>query len=371
VTRVLIAPDKFKGSLTALQVGQALADGIRDRQPSADCRVLPVADGGDGTLAAAEAAGFRAVPVTVTGPTGAPVVTSFARRDEHAVIEMADCCGLSRLPDGVLAPLTASSRGLGDAIRAALDAGCTDLVIGVGGSASTDGGAGVLAALGAGLLDNRGQELPSGGAALAELDRIELDGLHPGLAAARIRIACDVDNPLTGPLGAAAVYGPQKGASVLDVRLLDDALTRFADILADTVGQDLRTLPGAGAAGGVAFGAAAVLGAELTPGVELVFGLIGFDEALAEADVVITGEGSLDEQTLHGKAPAGVAAAASRSGVPVIGVGGRCLLAEDQWRTAGFREILALSDREPDVNRSMTNAADLLRAIGRDIGEQL
>ena len=343
MTRVLIAPDKFKGSLTAIEVGLALAGGIGARRPAIDCRILPVADGGDGTLAAAVAAGFTPVPLTVAGPTGLPVATSFARRGRSAVLEMADCSGLSRLPGGVLAPLTASSRGLGDVMVAALDAGCTDLVVGVGGSASTDGGAGLLAALGGRLLDRHGVELPDGGGALARVAQVDLAGLHPLLARTTIRVACDVDSPLIGPHGAAAVYGPQKGASAADVRLLDDAVGRFADVMAEAVGHDLRSLPGAGAAGGVSF-ALAALGAELTPGVDLVFDLLGFADALAGADVVITGEGSLDRQTLHGKAPAGVAAAARASGRPVVGVCGRCTLDETEWLGRRVRQC-------PDAGR--------------------
>ena len=197
--RVLVAPDKFKGSLSAHGVAQALADGVRRVRPDAVVDCLPVADGGDGTLDAAVASGFERVGVEVSGPTGEPVSTAYARRGATAVLEMADACGLVRLPGGVLAPMTASSSGLGEVMAAALDAGCRDLVVGIGGSASTDGGIGMLAALGAHLRP--------------DASGLELDGLHPALAETRIVVACDVDNPLTGPDGAAAVYGPQKGAS--------------------------------------------------------------------------------------------------------------------------------------------------------------
>ena len=221
--RVLVAPDKFKGSLPALAVAEAVATGVRRVRPEVEVATLPVADGGDGTLDAALASGFERVDVTVTGPTGEPVRTAYARRDGTAVVEMADACGLSRLPGGTPSALDASSRGLGEAVAAALDAGCRSLVIGIGGSASTDGGAGMVAALGGRLLDADGKPLPDGGAGLDRLARLDLEGLHPALAETEVVVACDVDNPLTGPHGAAAVYGPQKGASLDDVARLDAA----------------------------------------------------------------------------------------------------------------------------------------------------
>ena len=249
-------------------------------------------------------------------------------------MELAEVAGLAGL-HGALAPLTATSRGLGELIAHALDAGCTRVLVGIGGSASTDGGLGLVQALGARVRDASGAEVGPGGAGAATAATLDLTGLHPGLAAARIEVACDVDNPLTGPEGAAAVYGPQKGADPDQVRQLDAALAHWADVVAAATGHDHRADPGAGAAGGVGFATVAILGATLRPGAQLMLDQLGFADALAGADLVVTGEGSLDEQTLRGKAPAAVAAAGRAAGVPVIAVAGRCLL--DAAAAAGRR----------------------------------
>jgi len=366
---VLVASDKFKGSLTAAAVGEAVSAGIRGVYPDTEVVIVPVADGGDGTLAAAIAAGFESVPVTAGGPTGEPVATSYARRGDRAVVELADVSGLSRLTGG-LAPLTASSRGTGEVIAAALDSGCRQIVLGIGGSAGTDGGAGLVGALGGRLLDADGAEIADGGAALEQIQRLDLSGLHPRLADAEIVVACDVDNPLTGPRGAAAVYGPQKGASPDEVERLDGGLARWADVVAAATGSDRRDAAGAGAAGGVGFAAIALLGAQLQPGIELVLELVDFHARLDGAVLVVTGEGSLDEQTLHGKAPAGVAAAAHAAGVPVMAVCGRCLLSAQQLAAAGISAAYSLHDLEPDLRRSMTNAASLLERLGGRIAAE-
>jgi glycerate 2-kinase len=367
VTRVLVAPDKFKGSLTALGVAQAVTVGLRRGRPDVEVGMLPVADGGDGTLDAALASGFERVEVTVTGPTGEPVRTAYARRGDTAVVEMADACGLSRLPGGRPAPLTASSRGLGEAMAAALEAGCRSVVLGIGGSASTDGGAGLLAALGARLLDDAGDVASQGGAALATVGRLDLSALHPALRETEVVVACDVDNPLTGPRGAAEVYGPQKGAGPDDVRRLDAALSHWADLVAVSTGNDQRDVPGAGAAGGVGFAALAVLGARLRPGIELMLDLLGFEDEVPGYDLVVTGEGSLDEQSLHGKAPVGVAHASRKHGVPVVAVCGRRLLDDEQLAGAGIEAAYALLDVAPDPATSMREAARLLEHLGERI----
>jgi len=369
MTHVLVASDKFKGSLTAAAVGEAVSAGIRGVYPNTEVVVVPVADGGDGTLAAAIAAGYHPVPVTASGPTGERVATRYARRGDRAVVELADVSGLSQLPGG-LAPLTASSRGTGEVIAAALDAGCRQIVLGIGGSASTDGGAGLVSALGGRLLDADGSEIAYGGAALEHIARLDLSGLHPRLPDAEIVVACDVDNPLTGPHGAAAVYGAQKGASPDDIGRLDGALGRWADVVAVTTGSDHRDAPGAGAAGGVGFAAIALLGAQLRPGIDLIFELVDFHRQLAGAVLVVTGEGSLDEQTLHGKAPAGVAAAARAAWIPVVAVCGRSLLTTEQLAAAGISAAYSLKDLEPDVQRSMTNAAPLLEQLAGRIAKE-
>jgi len=349
--RVLLAPDKFKGTLAAHEVAHALADGVRRVRPDAVVSCLPVADGGDGTLDAAVASGFERVEVEATGPTGRPVATAYARRGATAIVELADACGLVRLPGGVPAPMTASSRGLGEVLGVALDDGCRDLVVGIGGSASTDGGTGMLRALGA----------------RTEPGHLDLTGLRPALAEARVVVACDVDNPLTGPDGAAAVYGPQKGASADQVALLDANLRRWADLVAAATGRDLRDLPGAGAAGGVGFGLVAVLGAELRPGIDLMLDLLGFAGRVGGSDLVITGEGSLDEQSLRGKAPVGVAAAAGRAGVPVVAVCGRNQLADAQLSGAGISRAYALADIAPDLETCLREPARLLADLGERI----
>ncbi len=322
-------------------------------------------DGGDGTLAAAESVGFTHVPVTVAGPTGEPVVSGYAVRAASAVVEMADCCGLVHLPGGVKAPLTASSRGLGEMLRAVLDQQpeVTEIVMGIGGSASTDGGAGMLAALGARLLDAAGRDLPDGGGALADLAELDLRGLHPRIGDVRITVACDVNNPLLGELGAVAIFSPQKGAGPSEQRILEAALTRFSDQVTAELGRDDTGLPGAGAAGGVGYAAQAVLGARMRPGVELVLDLMDFENLCEGAALVITGEGSLDRQTLLGKTPAGVARAARAHGIPVVAVCGRALLGAEDIAASGIDAVYALTDIEPDVARCMSDAGPLLRRL--------
>lgn len=367
--RVLIASDKFKGSLTAAEVAAAVGAGLRRVLPAAVVDAVPVADGGDGTLAAAEAAGFALVPVTVAGPTGDPVHTAYARRGALAVVELADAAGLVRLP-GDPDPLRASSRGAGEALAAAIDAGCRQVVLGIGGSASTDGGSGLLRGLGARLLTADGDEVADGGGSLDEVVHLDLGALRRRTDGVLITVACDVDNPLTGPRGAATVYGPQKGATPDQVRRLDAALGHWADVLAAATGTDVRDHPGAGAAGGVGCAALAVLGAELRSGIGLVLDLVGFHDRLPGADLVVTGEGALDEQTLHGKAPAGVAAAAGRAGVPVVAVCGVNRLDPARARAAGIGAAYALADVEPDLQRCLTEGAVLLEELGERIAAE-
>ncbi len=369
--KIVIAPDKFKGSLPAAEVAGAIAAGLRAEWPQAELVTVPVADGGEGTVDAAVAAGLERVPVTVDGPTGEPVHASYARRGEVAVIELADACGLLRLPGGLPAPLTASSFGCGQVLAAALWAGARQIILGVGGSASTDGGAGLLQALGAQVLDARGEPLARGGAALRDVAALELTGLHPALRVSSVILATDVTNPLTGPDGAAEVYGPQKGASPEQVTELAGGLRRWAAVVAAATGTDRSQAPGAGAAGGVGFAALAVLGAQARPGIELVLELVDFGAALDGAALVIIGEGSLDTQTLAGKAPAGVARAAARRGIPVVAVAGRSTLTEDQLATTGISRVYTLSDLEPDPARSSAQASTLLRRVGQALAREV
>jgi glycerate kinase len=370
MTRVLLAPDKFKGSLTAVQVADHLAAGLRSVLQDVEVQVVPVADGGDGTLAAAEAAGFARVQTSATGPTGMPRACSFGLRGTEAVVELAEISGLAQLPDGRSDPLGATSRGTGELVAAALEAGARRVVIGIGGSACTDGGAGLLEALGARITTASGQPIRPGGAGLVSADRLDLTGLHPALTDTEVVVACDVDNPLTGSRGAAAVYGPQKGAGPQDVEVLDSALTHWADLVAEATGADHRDDPGAGAAGGVGFGLIAVLGAVMRPGAELVFELTGLRDALSGAALVVTGEGSLDTQTLHGKAPAAVAAAARDKGIPVVAVAGRVALSTGELTAAGIDAAYALVDEAERPRESFESPGPLLERIGARIARE-
>jgi glycerate kinase len=371
--KIVVAPDKFKGSLPAAEVAAAVAAGLRSGLartvgPAAELVTIPVADGGEGTVDAAVAAGFERVPVTAAGPAGDPVRSGYARRGEVAVVELAGVCGLARLPGGQPAPLAASSFGAGEVLRAALESGARRIVLGVGGSASTDGGAGLLQALGARVLGASGElTAPMGGEALRDVAALDLTGLHAALHGAEIILAADVTNPLTGPDGAAEVYGPQKGASPAEVAVLAAGLRRWAAVVAATIGTDWSQVPGAGAAGGVGFAALAVLGATRRPGIELVLDLADFETALDGADLVITGEGSLDTQSLAGKTPVGVARAAGRHGIDVVAVAGRSTLTTAELAAAGIAAVYPLSALEPDLERCRAEAASLLRQVGQMI----
>ncbi|WP_171052846.1 glycerate kinase [Streptomyces marianii] len=361
--RVLVAADKFKGSLTAVQVAERVTAGLRRVVPDLPVETLPVADGGDGTVAAAVAAGFERRQVAVTGPLGEPVTASYALRGTTAVVEMAEASGLQHLPDGVFAPLTATTYGSGELLRAALDAGARTIVFGVGGSATTDGGAGMLAALGARFLDGDGEPVGPGGGALIDVATADLSGLDARFEDVQLVLASDVDNPLTGPKGAPAVFGPQKGASPEDIAVLDAALAHYASLL----GPEQAERPGAGAAGGIGYGALVALGAGFRPGIEVMLDILGFADALSRATLVVTGEGSLDEQTLHGKAPAGVAAAARAKGIDVVAVCGRLALERDALAGAGIRRAYALLELEPDPAACMAQAGPLLERVAESV----
>ncbi len=370
--RVLIAPDKFKGSLSAPEVAAHVARGLLAAVPGVRTDQVPVADGGDGTVDAAVAAGYRRVERQVSGPTREPVTAAFAISGDVAVVEAAQACGLSRLPGGRFQPLTATSYGVGQLIAAAAGAGAQHIVLGLGGSATTDGGAGLIAALGGRLVGADGSLAGPGGGALAGLRELDLTGLRD-LSGVDVLLASDVDNPLLGPDGAAAIYGPQKGASPADIAVLEDGLARWADLaeaalgdgFGDLPGAGARDLPGAGAAGGLGFAAMAFLGAGMRPGIEVVLELVSFAERAAEADLVITGEGSLDAQTLRGKAPVGVARAtrAVSAQTPVVAVAGACALDPATLAEAGIAGAYALADLEPDLAASMANAGQLLEKL--------
>ena len=368
-TRVVLAPDKFKGSLTAAEVAEALAAGMQDVLPGLETIMLPVADGGDGTVAAALSAGFAKIIVDAVGPTGEPVRAPYALDGDRAVVELAAVVGLSMLPGGRLEPLRSSTYGLGLVVADAIRRGATTIVLGLGGSASSDGGAGMAQALGARLLGANGDELPPEGGALADLAHLDLAPLRAALDGVRIIVASDVDNPLLGLHGAAAVFGPQKGAAPQQVEALERGLRHWSQLVSNATGHDDAQRAGAGAAGGTGFAALALLNAEIKPGIELILDLIDFDRRIAGADLVVTGEGSLDEQSLAGKAPVGVARAAARAGIPVVAVAGRLQLSVTRLREAGISGGYALTALEPDVDRCIANAGPLLRRLGGQIAE--
>ncbi|GAA4610761.1 glycerate kinase [Actinoallomurus liliacearum] len=366
-SHVVIAPDKFKGSLTAPEVAARVAAGLRRVHPEVRLTTMPVADGGDGTVDAAVAAGFTRRRTVVSGPTGEPVTASYAVRDETAVVELAEASGLRLLPGGVPAPLTASSHGTGELIAAAVADGARQVVLGLGGSACTDGGAGMAAALGARLLDSQGRDLPPGGAALRDLDAVDTSALTDRMQGVTVVVASDVNSPLLGPDGAARVFAPQKGADPEQVEILVAGLARLDAIVRRDLGLVMAGYLGAGAAGGVGFGALAFLAARVEPGIAYLLDLLGFAAQLDGARLVVTGEGSLDAQSLRGKAPVGVARAARRAGVPVVAVSGRRALSDDQLRAAGFAGAYALTDLEPDPGRCMEDAGPLLERLAEEI----
>lgn len=330
----VFASDSFKGSLSSARIAQLLAEEARVVFPQARCRSVAVADGGEGTVeAVVSQAGGRMVPVRVQGPLGLSVKAQFGLLPgNRAIMEMAAASGLPLVPPAERNPLRTSSYGTGQLIRAALDAGARDLVIGLGGSATVDGGMGMLAALGVRFWDAGMWEVPACGGNMEDVVRIDVSGLDARLAECRVRAMCDVDNPLLGPQGAAHVFGPQKGADPAMAERLEAGMTGYARALAAAAGTDCAALPGAGAAGGLGAALAALLHARLEPGIECVLDLVGFDDRLAGADLCVTGEGRLDAQTLHGKAVAGIAAHCKAAGVPCAAVVGS--IAPDADRAA-------------------------------------
>jgi glycerate kinase len=324
--RIVVAPNAFKGSLSALEAATAIAEGIRIAAPDADLVLVPIADGGDGTVDALVAAtkGQRRTS-RVRGPLGDPVDADYGLIDggSTAVIEMAKAAGLALVPTDRRDPRVTTTYGVGELMQHAYDEGARRFVVGIGGSATNDGGAGLAQALGYHLLDETGRELPPGGLALRRLARIHVGGVHANWKQSEVDVACDVTNPLTGPSGASAVYGPQKGATPEMVAELDAALHHFAEIIRRDLGIDVERLPGAGAAGGLGAGLVAFTAARLQPGAELVMEALHLDQRLTGASIVITGEGRVDSQTARfGKGPAAVARHARKAGIPVVAIGG-------------------------------------------------
>ncbi|MDR3671099.1 MAG: glycerate kinase [Holophaga sp.] len=381
--RIVVAPDSYKGSVSALGVAQAMERGIHAVFPEAEVLKVPIADGGEGTVEALVAAtGGRLQFTEVPGPMGEPVRAQWGvlGDGQTAVIEMASASGLPLVPKDLRDPRIASTSGTGLLLKAALDAGLRKVVIGIGGSATNDGGTGMARALGARFLDADGQPLPQGGAALARLARIDLAGLDPRLLDTEIMVACDVDNPLTGPRGASAVFGPQKGATPDMVQELDRALGVFARVAAQTTGRDVAERPGAGAAGGLGAGLLWFTPAKLRPGVEIVLEATGFEAMVTGADLVITGEGRTDAQTAMGKAPVGVAAVAGRHQVPVVCLSGGLGDGADEVLAHGIGALASIVPQPMTLEACISQGPALIEAgaarvcrlikLGRNFGRK-
>jgi len=368
--KIVIAPDSFKESLSALQVAKALERGFREIYPDADYVTLPMADGGEGTVDALVAATDGQIhKVKVRGPLGNNVDAFYGMSGDGntAVIEMAAAAGLMLLAPSERDPMKTTSYGVGELIRAALDRGARHLIIGLGGSATNDGGAGMIQALGVRLLDKNGKDLSSGGAALAELARIDAAALDSRLASCRIEIACDVDNPLTGPRGASAIFGPQKGATPDMVKNLDANLSHYAHCIKRDLGEAIADIPGAGAAGGLGAALIAFLGAELRPGIDIIMKAMGFEAIVSDADLVITGEGRIDSQTIHGKTPIGVARIAKRHGKPVIAIAGSLGSDVDIVHGYGIDAVFSILYRICSLEEALAETATNLRRAARNI----
>jgi len=372
--KIVLAPDSFKGSATAAEVCEALARGLRRGLPHAELVSVPMADGGEGTVQSlVEATGGRFCYAEVTAPLGDTVRARYGILGDGstAVIEMAAASGLTLVPPEKRNPCIASTRGTGELILAALDAGCRRLIIGIGGSATNDGGAGMAQALGVSLQDAEGNELPPGGLALQRLARVDLSGLDKRLADIQVLVACDVTNPLCGPSGASAVYGPQKGATPEMVEALDSALSHYAEILRRDLGKDVKDMPGAGAAGGLGAGLVAFLGAELRPGVEIVMEAVGLEAHLRDADLVITGEGRIDAQTCFGKTISGIARACRQRGIPVVAVTGMRGEGAEAVFDVGVEAIWTIVDCPMSLEEAMADCHSLLERAGEGIARML
>lgn len=364
--KIVIAPQGFKGNLSALQVSQAIDSGIRRVVPSVITAVVPMADGGEGTMQAiVDAVGGEMVPVEVTDPLGGRILAHFGLPSDKvtAVIEMAAASGLNLVPPQKRNPLLTTTYGTGELILAALARGCRKFIIGVGDSATNDGGAGMAQALGVKLLDAEGTPLAFGGAAVADLEHIDITTIDPRLANCDIILACDVTNPLCGPQGASAVYGPQKGATEEMVVRLDAALAHYAEVIKRDLGIEVRDIPGAGAAGGLGAGLIAFLGAKVLPGVDVVVRVTGLVEHLKDATLVFTGEGRIDSQTACGKTPVGVARKAKDFGLPVIAIAGEIASGYQAVYQQGIDTVFSIAPGPISLNQSMVRAEKLIADI--------
>ena len=373
MTRILVAPNSFKGSLSATQAAAAIARGSRQAMPGAEIVEIPVADGGDGTVEALVAAHHGTYGwANVEGPLGDSVHAAYGLIDggRTAVVELASASGFELITAARRDPRKTSTYGFGQLLEAARKSGVEKIIAGIGGSATNDGGAGMGQALGFRLIDTAGRDIARGGAALAALERIDSSGVDRGWLSTEVLVACDVTNPLVGPLGASRVYGPQKGADEQTVELLDRALRRLAQVMARDLGQEVGDLPGAGAAGGTGAGLVAFLGARLVPGAPLIVDAAGFDRALPGADLVITGEGRIDGQTAYGKAPGEVAKRAHAAGVPVLFLAGTRGAGWDDLGDLGIRTVYTLDgEKAQEGGSDRQNLGQLMQNADQDLAE--
>jgi len=362
--KIVIAPDSFKGSLTAVEVSDAIEQGIREIFPESEIVKIPMADGGDGTVhCLVNATGGKILREKVTGPLGDEVLASYGILGDKktAVIEMAEASGLTLVSENRRNPLVTTTYGTGQLIKFALDQGCRKMIIGIGGSATNDGGAGMVQALGAKLLDKDGEEIGFGGGELKKVFRIDTKYLDNRLSETKVLVASDVSNPLCGPQGASRIYGPQKGATPEVIEELDESLAYFAGIIKRDLNKDVKDIPGAGAAGGLGASLIAFLNAELRPGIEIIIEIVKLEQAIKGADLVITGEGKIDSQTIYGKAPIGVAKIAKKYHIPVIAVAAIIGNDADIVYQYGINTLLKISEPPMNLNESKAKKYRLIK----------
>ncbi len=368
--RIIVAPGAFKNSLPASQVARAIESGLARSGLDAQVRITPIADGGNGTLDAFLAGGGKRIPMTVEDPVGRPVEAAYGLLPdgETAVIEMALASGMELLEHWQLNPLIASTYGTGQLMKAAMEAGAKRIIVGMGGSATVDGGAGCLQALGVHLFDAYGEEIPRGGGSLNQIFLIDTQGLDPRWKEVEVLIASDVDNPTLGPQGAAAVFGPQKGATPEQIDTLEANLRHFFTVVWNQLGVDVRQVEGGGAAGAFSAGLMAFLNGRIVSGIDMILQYSGFASALEEANLVITGEGQMDSQTIHGKGPVGVARLAREHGVPTIAIVGGLNVRDDVLHEAGIQAVLPIVTGPMTLEMAIEHAAELVERAAMRLG---
>lgn len=362
--KIVVAPDSFKGSLTAVEVSDAIEQGVREIFPEAEIVKIPMADGGDGTVQClVNATGGEILREKVTDPLGDEVLASYGILGDKktAVIEMAEASGLTLVPENKRNPLITTTYGTGQLIKAALDQGCRKMIIGIGGSATNDGGAGMVQALGAKLLDKNGEEIGFGGGELKKVFRIDTKCLDNRLSETKVLIASDVSNPLCGPKGASRIYGPQKGATPEVIEELDESLAHFAEVIKRDLHKDIKDIPGAGAAGGLGASLIAFLDAELKPGIDIMIEIAKLEQDIKDADLVVTGEGKIDSQTIYGKAPIGVARIAKKYNIPVIAVAAIIGDDADIVHQYGINTLIKISEPPMSLDESLPNKVSLIK----------